>query len=66
MDPNSGHLVRDLDGGLVSPEDRKKYEQLNEQQAELAKSLLGERDEMHLTRQQIRRLQRMVDKQEKK
>jgi hypothetical protein len=65
MDPNTGHLVSDLEG-LVSPEKRKQYQELNAKQAELAKELLNGQPETMLTRQQIRRLQRLVDKQESK
>lgn len=60
MDPNTGHLVRDL--ALIPEEKRKQYEELNAKQAELAKELLNGQPETMLTRQQVRRLQRMVDK----
>lgn len=62
MDPNTGHLVRDL--SLIPEEKRKQYEELNAKQAELAKELLNGQPEAMLTRQQRRRLQRLVDKQE--
>lgn len=64
MNPETGHLVRDLEG-LVPPEKRAEYDRLQKEQLALAMKLLGDKDETHLTRQQVRRLQRLVNKQDK-
>jgi hypothetical protein len=63
MNPETGHLVRDLDG-LVPADKRAEYERLQQEQLKLAQKLLGEKDEVHLSRQQVRRLQRIVEKKE--
>jgi hypothetical protein len=63
MNPETGHLVRDLEG-LVSPEKRAEYERLEQEQLALANKLLAGKDETHLSRQQVRRLQRLVEKKQ--
>jgi hypothetical protein len=60
MTPETGHLVRDIQ--QIAEDKRALYEQLQDEQVALAAKLLKNRDEAHLTRQQVRRLQRLVEK----